>query len=97
MLRYCYGQDFGLEEYNNLVKKQNNLCAICFNPNVNGKKTTTNLYVDHDHLNGNVRGLLCSNCNRMLGLIKEDLNVLNNAIDYLKLYTSSLSPPCLPS
>lgn len=41
------------------------------------------LSVDHCHKTGKVRGLLCSNCNTAIGLLKEDINVLKNAINYL--------------
>jgi hypothetical protein len=46
------------------------------------------LHVDHDHKNGKVRKLLCSNCNRMLGCAKESIEILNNAIQYLNEYNN---------
>jgi len=42
------------------------------------------LAVDHDHITGNVRGLLCSNCNRGLGLLKDDIKLFKKSIIYLK-------------
>ena len=42
------------------------------------------LVVDHCHATGKVRGLLCHNCNRALGLLKDKISVLKNAIQYLE-------------
>ena len=41
------------------------------------------LAVDHNHTTGKVRGLLCSNCNTLLGKAKDNVNILQAAIDYL--------------
>lgn len=65
------------EEYNNMILSQNNLCAIC------NKPSNKTLHIDHDHVTGRVRGLLCSNCNLGIGLLEEDLIILNRAIEYL--------------
>jgi hypothetical protein len=63
-----------------MLQQQNGLCAIC-------KKTetgkTSNLCVDHCHKTGKVRGLLCNNCNKGLGLFKDNPEVLLNASAYL--------------
>ena len=64
------------KEYNNLVVQQKSKCATC--PNVNKK-----LHVDHCHETGKVRGLLCSNCNTALGLVKENISTLTNLISYI--------------
>jgi hypothetical protein len=83
MLKYTYGEGFGLEQYKSILQEQNQVCAICLNPNTNGRKNSNNLYVDHDHNTGKVRGLLCSNCNRMLGLVGDNISTLFNAVSYL--------------
>ena len=72
-------REYGLteEEYNNMVLSQNNMCAIC------NKPSDRTLHIDHDHVTGKVRGLLCFNCNLGIGLLQEDLVVLNRAIEYL--------------
>jgi hypothetical protein len=67
------------DEYLSLVKAQNNLCAIC------GKKDLNHvLCVDHDHETGQVRGLLCKNCNIGLGNFKDDIKIIHSAIAYLQ-------------
>jgi hypothetical protein len=72
-------REYGLteEEYNNMVLSQNNVCVIC------NKPSSRTLHIDHDHVTGKVRGLLCSNCNLGIGLLQEDLTILNRAIEYL--------------
>jgi hypothetical protein len=83
--------DITVDEYHDLVEKQNSLCAICGEPEFvkdqHGK--TRSLAVDHDHETGSVRGLLCTNCNKMLGHGKDSPTILTNAIDYLKKHASS--------
>lgn len=59
-----FNYNLSLEDYNSLFKKQHGCCLIC------GKHQTElqkNLHVDHDHLSGEVRGLLCPRCNMGLG------------------------------
>lgn len=73
--------NISLEEYDDMLERQNNLCAICRKP----QNSTRNLSfaVDHCHNTGKVRGLLCDWCNRALGLFQDDVNVLKSAIKYL--------------
>lgn len=70
------------EYYNNLLKNQNNSCAICKTPFIDFSRR--NLHLDHNHKNNKVRGILCIYCNNLLGLAKEDINILSNAIEYIK-------------
>jgi len=72
-LKRTYGMTS--EQYEELEKSQNGGCAIC--------GSTNRLAVDHDHSTGAIRGLLCHNCNRGLGMFKDDSTRLTNAIRYL--------------
>lgn len=63
-----------------MVANQKGLCKLCELP----KK----LVVDHCHETGKVRGLLCRNCNLLIGHAKEDIVILQNAINYLKYDTT---------
>ena len=67
-----------IERYNKILEQQNNKCVICGNMN-NDKR----LVVDHNWKNGEVRGLLCKNCNVSLGNLKEDINLFYKCIEYL--------------
>jgi hypothetical protein len=81
---------FGLtpEQYIDLANAQNNVCKIC------GKEEKQNrrLSVDHDHsccsdqtsCGKCIRGLLCSHCNKVLGLVNDNIETLKKMIEYLK-------------
>jgi hypothetical protein len=74
---------FTQEDYDNKLKEQDYKCAIC--------KTSDSgsmaFHADHDHATGQKRGVLCHKCNTGLGLLKDDINVLCSAIEYLNHYT----------
>ena len=72
--------DISLKEYNDILERQGNMCAICETKKPNGRGWN----VDHDHETGEIRGILCSSCNRALGLFKDNPLILINAIRYLK-------------
>ena len=74
-LKTYYG--ITVEQYDEMVQEQNGCCAAC-------DKSTDNLVVDHDHSTGKVRGLLCSNCNLALGHFQDDVERIQNAINYLE-------------
>lgn len=75
-----------LDDYENLLSRQNNKCAICklqeTAKHQNGK--TKRLAIDHFHENGKVRGLLCGKCNTAIGLFNDSIRLLESAIKYLK-------------
>jgi len=75
---------YGVTEqwYTDTLKEQKNLCEICLNQLVPGRTT----HVDHNHSTGQVRGLLCSHCNFLIGNAKEDKFRLMQAITYLEKY-----------
>jgi ribosomal protein L40E len=64
-------------EYLQLVESQNNQCKIC------RSVLTKEVIVDHNHITGKIRGLLCRKCNFALGLFKDDPAILQRAHDYL--------------
>lgn len=68
------------EKYMLLLEHQNYSCAIC------NTQPDKKLVVDHDHQTGEVRALLCRSCNVALGFLKEDINILQNAITYINRY-----------
>jgi hypothetical protein len=74
-LRKHYG--ITIKQYDELLKKQNNKCAIC------NRESIYKLHVDHNHKSGKVRGLLCGSCNRGIGLFGESLELLQKAKEYL--------------
>jgi len=71
-------------DYEALSRRQAGVCAICsLPPPEDGPRRLQRLQVDHDHQAQSVRGLLCFNCNTMLGLARDDRTVLEAAIAYL--------------
>lgn len=77
---------FGLtvEIYNNMLKAQNHVCAICEKPEMTKRNNKIKqLSVDHCHATGKVRGLLCTKCNTGIGLLREDPIIIQKAKDYL--------------
>ena len=77
------------EEYAAKKRRQKNRCALCRRRerqvHYHTKKRQT-LSVDHNHKTNQVRGLLCSDCNRGLGLFREDPKLLIKAARYLRKY-----------
>lgn len=73
-----------LEKYNELYINQSGVCAVCLRPEtMKYLEKVRQLCVDHDHETGKVRGLLCSNCNRALGLLQDSPVVCNALKEYL--------------
>jgi RNase P subunit RPR2 len=67
------------EEYDALFSKQNGKCASCGGINSNGRS----LGVDHDHITGEIRALLCGNCNAALGFLKDNPNLVAALLKYI--------------
>lgn len=73
------------EDYMDMWNKTDGKCYICGQEETverNGK--VKRLAIDHCHDSGEVRGLLCQNCNRGIGLLKDNVETLEKAIKYLK-------------
>ncbi len=77
------------EDYFNLLEAQEGVCKICSNPPSSrdhkaNKEGMFYLHIDHDHTDGRVRGLLCTNCNNGLGRFKDRIDLLVKAAEYLR-------------
>lgn len=88
----CRMYGITLERYNEMLDSQKNVCAICEKPETasysrNGIKKTKKLAIDHSHETGLVRGLLCQNCNILVGCSKDSPILLAKIINYLKTYS----------
>lgn len=68
--------------FREMLIRQNNKCPICENVFKNNR----NIHVDHNHVTGEVRMLLCKKCNQAIGFLNEDIKTLENAIVYIKLF-----------
>jgi hypothetical protein len=74
-----------LEEIIDLLKSQNNLCKICKNIVLYIKEKGNRwAVVDHDHLTGKIRGIICNKCNSALGFFEDKIENLKSAIQYLE-------------
>ncbi len=79
-IKYRYG--ITLEEYTTKLREQFDCCAICSTAFPGGKKKS--FFIDHNHKTNQVRGLLCRECNLMIGHAKDDPDILREAIRYLE-------------
>lgn len=75
---------YGIEtaDYELLLAQQGGRCAICGTDNPGKNKKFWS--IDHDHETGQVRGLLCSSCNRGIGLLGDNVERLEAALSYLR-------------
>ena len=80
-LMHRYG--ITVDEYDSMYEEQQGRCAICIADIEQVSKST---HVDHDHATLEVRGLLCQQCNVMLGHSRDIPEVLERAADYLRKY-----------
>jgi len=69
-----------VEKHKEMQTQQGHMCQICKTHESNLKRR---LFVDHCHETGKVRGLLCQYCNTMLGNAKDNVLILQSAINYL--------------
>ena len=70
------------EKYHQILEQQGNVCAIC-----KQLDPKTRMVVDHNHLTGQIRGLLCHKCNRTLGSLKDDLGLVRSCLSYLMKFS----------
>ncbi len=71
----------GIDEYDNMLTGQDGKCAIC--KSSDPKRGRKHFCVDHDHSTGDIRGLLCCDCNTGIGLLKDNPLILLQAFEYL--------------
>ena len=71
----------GVDEYRKLLSEQDNCCCIC-GVDFSAAKPV----VDHCHESGSIRGILCARCNVGIGMFRESIDSLSNAIIYLSRY-----------
>lgn len=72
--------NLSINDYNYMFYKQNGRCAIC--------EKEAKLVVDHNHKTGEVRELLCTQCNAGIGHLKEDIFIMQEAINYILRHNS---------
>jgi hypothetical protein len=86
-LKKTYG--INLEQYDLLLKKQDNKCAICKR---HSSEFPKRLSVDHDHKTGEIRGLLCTHCNRYVVGRNTDGDILRRVAEYIEQGTGWFVP-----
>jgi hypothetical protein len=72
------------DQYNELLRKQKGVCAVCKTRKPWNKGGSDQLCVDHCHKTGKIRGLLCGRCNKVLGAVKDSPKLLKALADYLR-------------
>lgn len=80
-----------IADYEAKLAAQDGVCMLCHRPAPGGIKAASRLHVDHDHVTGRNRDLLCMNCNRGLGYFKEDPALMRAAAEYIERHRASLS------
>lgn len=88
LIKVCRARRITVEQYYELVSTQHNKCAICNKEEkcIDGRskdKKPRRLSIDHCHLTGKVRGLLCHSCNTAIGKLNDDLELFQKAMDYI--------------
>lgn len=83
------------EQYLELFKEQGGRCAICGTkdpktpgrPRKDGVLVRGSFHIDHDHVTGKVRGLLCNLCNRGIGQLRDDPAIMRAAAEYVETHS----------
>lgn len=88
MKRFAYFLErkygINIKDYDRMFEEQNGKCDIC---KKDQDTFDRRLCVDHCHRTGVVRGLLCDKCNRLIGQANDNIDILNNSIEYLKKHS----------
>lgn len=83
---------FSLKEYQMMFDTQRGVCAACGQPETTNDPRTKqlkNLQIDHDHITGKVRALLCKECNNALGLLHDDPDRIRLLLRYAEFHQSN--------
>lgn len=83
----CRRVNAKVDDYYEMLNNQNNKCAICNKEETRKSRTDGKicaLTIDHNHSTGNIRELLCHNCNVLVGHSKESIDILERTIEYIK-------------
>lgn len=83
-LKRTYG--ISLAEFNRMLLAQGKTCACCGKDEAGGKHNQW--CVDHDHVTGAVRQLLCKDCNIVLGIVEDSPEHLQRLINYIAKHTT---------
>lgn len=81
-----------LAEYNAILRRQAHRCAVCRRPETVRSRSTGDvrrLSVDHDHVTGRVRGLLCHRCNLLVWAFEENHAILGMINTYVEEFRAS--------
>lgn len=72
---------FGItsDQFDRMLRRQKGVCGLC-----KGPPGARQFAVDHDHVSGSVRGLLCRGCNVGIGNLKDDPKLLEKAAGYIR-------------
>ena len=80
-------REYGLskDRYDQILEQQGGTCAICKDTEILKRELgeRSHLVIDHNHLTGEMRGLLCHACNRALGVFHDDLSMIRSCLSYL--------------
>lgn len=87
LLKWNHGID--ADQYALMLQMQGGKCAIC---NLLKTSSVPNFAVDHSHLTGRIRGLLCAKCNTALGLFQDRIDILLKAKRYLETASDARYP-----
>ena len=88
-MKRFYKKKYGIsfEDYDEMLKKQKGLCAVCRKQNTkidSRSKKTQRFHVDHCHETKKIRGLLCMKCNQGIGFFDDNILYLESCIRYLQ-------------
>lgn len=85
-----YVRNYGIteQEYEEMKSAQDYKCFLCGSEGflIGNNNHSEKLAVDHNHDTGEVRKLLCHNCNRALGLMQDNPDLLRKAADYIEAH-----------